>query len=69
MLTKTRARSTTKIRSKNNLYPYRHFTEHLVDTFGKLPRVQFGLENLESFDPVTQELYRPLPATIHPQHK
>jgi hypothetical protein len=28
----------TKIRSKNNLYPHRHFTEHLVDAFGKSPR-------------------------------
>jgi hypothetical protein len=27
--------------------------------------VQFGLENLESFDPATQELYRLLPVMIH----
>jgi hypothetical protein len=26
-------RSTTKIRSKNNLYPHRHFTDHLMDVF------------------------------------
>jgi hypothetical protein len=30
-------------------------------------RVQFELRNLESFDPVTQELYRHHPATIHTQ--
>jgi hypothetical protein len=28
---------------------------------------QFKPRNLESFDPVTQELYRLLPATIHTQ--
>jgi hypothetical protein len=28
----------TKIDSKNSLSPLRHFTEHLVDVFGKLPR-------------------------------
>jgi hypothetical protein len=28
----------TKIKSKNNLYPHRHFTEHLVGAFGKSPR-------------------------------
>jgi hypothetical protein len=29
---------TTKTRLKNNLSPLRHFTEHLVGVFGKLPR-------------------------------
>jgi hypothetical protein len=29
--------------------------------------VQFVQGNLESFDPVTQELYRHLPVTIHTQ--
>jgi hypothetical protein len=28
----------TKIDSKNSLSPLRHFTEHLVDVFEKLPR-------------------------------
>jgi hypothetical protein len=28
----------TKINSKNSLYPFSHFTEHLVDVFKKLPR-------------------------------
>jgi hypothetical protein len=31
-------RSTTKIDSKNSLYPLMHFTEHLVDMFRKLPQ-------------------------------
>jgi hypothetical protein len=35
--TRPRARSTTKIGSKNNLYLHRHFTEHLVGAFGKTP--------------------------------
>jgi hypothetical protein len=37
MLARQRARSTTKIRSRNNLYYHRHFTEHLVDVFRKQP--------------------------------
>jgi hypothetical protein len=37
VLVRTRVRSTIKIRSKNNLYPYRHFTEHLVGTLRKSP--------------------------------
>jgi hypothetical protein len=28
----------TKVDSKNNLSPLRHFTEHLVGVFGELPR-------------------------------
>jgi hypothetical protein len=28
----------TKIDSKNSLYPFRHFIEHLVGVFRKLPR-------------------------------
>jgi hypothetical protein len=42
-----------------------HFTEHLVGAFGKSPRESNS--NLESFAPVTQELYRLLPAMIHTQ--
>jgi hypothetical protein len=58
----------TKIKSKNNLSPHRHFTEHLVCVNRKnAVEVQFVLGNIESFDPVTQELYRHLPATIHTQ--
>jgi hypothetical protein len=38
MLARPHARSTTKIRSKNSLYPHRHFTEHLVGAFRKPPR-------------------------------
>jgi hypothetical protein len=32
-------------------------------------RVQFGVGNLEFFDPTTQEVYRLLPATIHTQSR
>jgi hypothetical protein len=35
---RTQVRSSTKIRSKINFYPHRHFTEHLVGTFEKSPR-------------------------------
>jgi hypothetical protein len=38
VIAKTRARSMTKIRSKLNLYPHRHFTEHLVGAFRKSPQ-------------------------------
>jgi hypothetical protein len=30
-------RSMTKIKMKSSLYPHRHFTEHLMDVFGKSP--------------------------------
>jgi hypothetical protein len=65
VLARPRVRSTTEINLKNNLYPLRHFTEHLVGAFEKSSWERFELRNLESFDPVTQELYRLLPATIH----
>jgi hypothetical protein len=51
-------RSTTKIDSKNSLYPLSHFTEHLLVVFSKLPRERFRLENLKSFDLETQESHR-----------
>jgi hypothetical protein len=38
VLVRPRERLTTKIDSKNSLYPLSHFTEHLVSVFGKLPR-------------------------------
>jgi hypothetical protein len=38
VLARPRVRSTTKIRSKNSLYPHRYFTEQLVGAFGKSPR-------------------------------
>jgi hypothetical protein len=38
MLARPRARSTTKIRLKNSLYPHSHFTENLVDAFEKSPQ-------------------------------
>jgi hypothetical protein len=38
MLIRPHERSMTKINSKNSLSPFSHFTEHLVDVFGKLPR-------------------------------
>jgi hypothetical protein len=38
VLARPRERLRTKIGSKNNLYPHRHFTEQLVGTFGKSPR-------------------------------
>ncbi len=37
VLARPRVRSTTKIDSKNSLYPLRHFTEHLLVVFRKLP--------------------------------
>jgi hypothetical protein len=37
MLARQRMRSKTKIDSKNSLYSYRHFTEHLMDMFEKSP--------------------------------
>jgi hypothetical protein len=42
-----------------------HFTEHLVGAFGNSPWERFEPRILESFDPVTQELYQESPATIH----
>jgi hypothetical protein len=47
-------RSTIKIRSKNSLYTYSHFIEHLMGAAGE----QFKPQILESFVPVTQELHR-----------
>jgi hypothetical protein len=38
VIARTRARLTIKIRSEINLYPHRHFTEYLVDAFGKSPQ-------------------------------
>jgi hypothetical protein len=59
-----------KIRSKNSLYPHRHFTEQLVDTFEKPPqKSNLNHETSKSFDPVTQKLYRLLRTTIHTQSK
>jgi hypothetical protein len=37
VLAQPQARLTMKTGSKNSLYPHRHFTEHLVDAFGKSP--------------------------------
>jgi hypothetical protein len=37
VLGRPRERSTTKLDPKNSLYPLKHFTEQLVDVFGKLP--------------------------------
>jgi hypothetical protein len=59
VLTRPRARSTIKIRSKKSLYPHGHFTEQLVDAFRKPPRESnLNHETSESFYPTTQELYR-----------
>jgi hypothetical protein len=38
MLAWPQVRSTTKIESRNSLYPHRYFTEHLVGAFRKPPR-------------------------------
>jgi hypothetical protein len=38
VLVRPHEKSTTKIDSKNSLSPFRHFTEHLVGVFEKLPR-------------------------------
>jgi hypothetical protein len=38
VLARSCVRSTTKIDLKNSLYPFRYFTEHLVDVFRKLLR-------------------------------
>jgi hypothetical protein len=37
VVVRQRERSTTKLDPKNSLYPLRHFTEHLVGVFRKLP--------------------------------
>jgi hypothetical protein len=37
VLARPRERLTTRINSKNSLYPLSHFTEHLVGVFGKVP--------------------------------
>jgi hypothetical protein len=37
VLARSRMRLMIKIDSKTSLYPYRYFTEYLVDVFGKLP--------------------------------
>jgi hypothetical protein len=65
VLARPRARSTTEINSENNLYPQlSHQTP--VDRVREITAgEQFEPRNLESFDPVTQELYRYLPAMIH----
>jgi hypothetical protein len=64
-----RAGSKTKIKTKNNLYPQAfHRTPG-----GRVRKIaageQFEQRILKSFDPVTQELYRYLPATIPNQNK
>jgi hypothetical protein len=56
MLARPRAKSTMKIGSKNNLYPQKHFTEHLMDAFKKPPwKSDLNHKTSESFDPVTQK--------------
>jgi hypothetical protein len=48
-----------KNESKGSSSHLTYFAEHLTSVFGKTTeRVQYGLEKLESFDPVTQERYR-----------
>jgi hypothetical protein len=48
------------------IYPHGHFTEHLVDAFGKSPwDCDLNHKTSESFDPATRDLYRLHPATIH----
>jgi hypothetical protein len=55
-----------KTGSKNNLYPHRHFTEHLMSTLRKSTRESdLNHKNSESFDPMTQKQYQILPAMIH----
>jgi hypothetical protein len=59
VLARPRVRSTTKIDSKNSLYPHSHFTEHLVGAFEKSPRKSnLNHETLSFFYPTTQELYQ-----------
>jgi hypothetical protein len=36
VIARPQARSMIKIRSKNSLYPHRHFIKHLVGTFKKI---------------------------------
>jgi hypothetical protein len=56
VLARPRARSMIKIKLKNSLCTHRHFTEHLVGAFEKLPwECDLNHESSESFDPVTQE--------------
>jgi hypothetical protein len=53
---KTLGGSTTKIESKNNLYPHSYFTEHMLAAFRKIiAGVQFELENLDLFNPTDKE--------------
>jgi hypothetical protein len=60
----------TQIRSKNSLYSHKHFTEHLVDTFKKLPcksdlnhkTSNFSIRQLKNYTEAS-------PATIHKQHE
>jgi hypothetical protein len=59
VLARPDVRSTTKIDSKNSLYPLRHFTEHMVNVFRKLPwKNDLDHESSSLFDPVAQEHYR-----------
>jgi hypothetical protein len=70
VLAKPRERSTRKIEMKNRLYPLRHFTEHLVSVFGKLPR-ENDLDHKSSRLSIRWLNSTPgiLPAMIHTQHK
>jgi hypothetical protein len=70
VLARPRERSTRKIETKNRLYPLRHFTEHLMGVFRKLPR-ENDLDHKSSKLSIrwlnsTPEI---LPAMIHTQHK
>jgi hypothetical protein len=66
MLERTRARLTTKIRSKLNSCRHEHFTEHLADVFRKEQRESdWNRENLELSDTVAKEQHQLHPATIN----
>jgi hypothetical protein len=59
-----------KIGLKTSLYPYRHFTEHLVDAFGKSPWDSDLNHETSSFS-IRQRKNNTgaSPATIHKQHE
>jgi hypothetical protein len=75
---KTTQRLSTRTRLKNSLSPLRHFTEHLVDVFGKLPlennsdhnSSRLSIRHLKStpgIQPATNFTHKH-PATLQSQH-
>jgi hypothetical protein len=56
VLARPRERSTTKIDSKNSLYPLSHFTEQLMGVFSKIPQKNnLDHESSSFFDPAAKD--------------